>query len=973
LLIINKQNPLMLHLSKKLSTVLVLAFASGMSFAQKSLINSSVQHFSMPAAVKAGDYIEKTVIIKVKDAFRHICSNTAINDPSFIQLYGSVGGSGLKKKFPAEKSPLKKINEQGQALADLSLIYEFKYTANTDLVKVVNMFNNLGLFEYAEPHFVPRTCYTPNDPSLGMQYAINKIQAPAAWGVNTTTARGDTNVVIGITDTGVEPTHNDLKNNIKHNYADPLGGGDNDGDGYVDNFSGWDVGMNDNDPTWQGSQHGVHVSGIAAASVDNGVGIAGVGFKCKFLPVKIADASGALIAAYEGIQYAAAHGCAVINCSWGGPAGGQFAQDIVTYATINNNSLVVAASGNDGLLTDFYPASLQYVISVANTNNSDVASASTNYGYNIDVCAPGENIYSTWPTNSYSSQTGTSMASPCAAGAAAIIKSFYPSYTALQVGEQLKVTCDNIYSLNTTTYANKLGEGRVNLYKALTQTASPSIVLLSRTDTDGNDDTYLPNDTLKIRGNFINYLAPASNVVVTLAAIGGTSSSVTVLDGTTTLGAMGTMAMADNNADPFTVRIKPTAPLNTVVQFRLTYADAATGYNQTEYFTINVNVDYVNITINDVITTITSTGRIGYRADGQSGGLGFNYMGAGTLLYEAGLMVGTSTAKVSNVVRGVTAGASDADFQSVVRAQRLIPDVASEFDVDGTFSDAPAATGALPIRVHHKAYAWSSPGNRKYVIVEYTIKNTGTVNLNNLYAGIFADWDIDAATYGSNRASFDAVNKMGYAFYTGAAGRYAGIKLLTNTAPVKHYALDNVAGGAGGIDLNAGGFDISEKYTALSTNRTNAGVGGTGVDICDVVSSGPFVVAGGDSIKVAFALIAGDSLSDLQTSAGNAQIMYDGLMATAVSETQDTESSVVIYPNPTSEVSNISLQLSGEAMVDLRLYDITGRNVKTILSERMPVGEHTIVTNVAGLENGIYFYDMRIDNKKYTYKLLIAK
>jgi serine protease len=964
----------MLHLSKKLSALVLFACASATLSAQKTVQSqTTTSHFEMPHGVNSTDYLEKTIILKVRSSSRNLCSNSMINDPKFIQLYSSIGGNGLKKKFPAEKEPFKKVNEKGQAYADLSLIYELKYTSDGGLAKIINAFINLGIFEYAEPHYVPHTCYTPNDPNIGMQYAINKIQAPAAWGVNTTTARGDTNVVIGITDTGVEPLHNDLKNNIKHNYADPIGGGDNDGDGYTDNFSGWDVGMNDNDPTWQGSQHGVHVSGIAAASVDNAVGIAGVGFKCKFLPVKIADASGALVAAYEGIQYAAAHGCAVINCSWGGPGGGQFAQDIVTYATINNNALVIAASGNDGLNQDFYPASLQYVISVANTNNNDVAAASTNYGYNIDVCAPGENIYSAWTGNSYSYQSGTSMASPCAAGAAAIIKSFYPSYSALQVGEQLKVTCDNIYSLNSTAYSNRLGEGRVNLFKALTQNSSPSIVMTSRTDTDGNDDTYLPNDTIKIRGNFINYLAPASNVVVSLSAIGGTASSVTVVDGSTTLGAMGTMATANNNSDPFTVRIKPTAPLNTIIQFRLTYSDAATGYNQTEYFTINVNVDYVNITINDVFTTVTSTGRIGYRADGQSGGLGFNYMGGGTLLYEAGLMIGTSTGRVSNVVRGVTAGASDADFQTVVRAQRVVPDVYSEFDVDGYFSDAPAATGALPVKVHHKAYAWSSPGNRKYVIVEYIIKNTGTTALNNLYAGIFADWDIDAATYGSNKASFDAVNKMGYAYYSGAAGKYAGIKLLTSTAPVKHYALDNVAGGAGGIDMNAGGFEISEKYTALSTNRTDAGVAGAGADICDVVSSGPYAIAAGDSVKVAFALIAGDSLSDLQTSAGNAQVMYDGLTATAVTQVDEQGNITLVYPNPAAAQSVVEIKLASSSDVNIKLYDLFGREVKNIVSEKIPAGEYKFETNVGDLNNGIYFYDLIINNKKCTYKLMIAK
>lgn len=965
----------MLHFPKKLSAVLLLASVLSALSAQKAMQpkNSASAHFTMPAGLQQGDFLEKAIILKVRPSSRSICSVDKISDTRFVQLYTAVGGSGLKKKFPAEKEPERKFNDQGLAYADLSLIYEFRYTADVSLEKMINTFKSLGLFEYAEPHYIPHTCFTPNDASLGLQYAITRIQAPAAWGVNTTTARGDTNVVIGITDTGTEPTHNDLKNNIKHNYADPIGGGDNDGDGYIDNFTGWDLGDGDSDPTWTGSQHGVHVCGIAAASTNNSIGIAGVGFNCKFLPVKIADNTGALIAAYEGIQYAAAHGCAVINCSWGGAAGGQFAQDIVTYATINQDALVVAAAGNNGTNEDFYPASLQYVISVANTDNSDVAAASSNYGYNIDVCAPGENIYATYPVNTYTYQSGTSMASPCAAGAAAIIKSFYPGYNALQVGEQLKVTCDNIYALNTATYTNKLGEGRVNLFKALTTTSSPSIVMTSRSDTDGNDDTYLGNDTLQIRGDFVNYLAPASNVTVTLNAIGATSSNVTVIDGTTTLGPMGALATANNNGDPFTVRIKPTAPLNTVIQFRLTYADAATSYSQTEYFTITVNVDYVNITINDVLTSISSTGRIGYRADGQSGGLGFNYMGAGTLLYEAGLMVGTSTSKVSNVVRGTIAGASDADFQTVTRAHRVVPDVFSEFDVDGSFNDAPAATGPLPVTVHHKAYAWSTVGNRKYVIVEYVIKNTGGTALSNLYAGIFADWDIDAATFGSNKASFDAANKMGYAYYSGAGGKYCGIKLLSNTAGVTHYAIDNVAGGASGIDLNAGGFDISEKYTAMSTNRTNAGVAGAGADICDVVSSGPFVIAAGDSVKVAFALIAGDSLADLQVSAGNAQVMYDGLGATVVGENGFNENNVIVYPNPAAGSSVVQLTVAETSTVELKLYDMLGRVVKMVVSEKMTAGTHSLETNVSQLESGIYYYHLLINNKNYTYKLLIAK
>ena len=161
--------------------------------------------------------------------------------------------------FPHSQRPEKETNEQGQAYADLTLIYEFTYTANLQFEKLIRKFAMLSIAQYAEPHYVPHVFYTPNDPDLVQQYAITNIQAEAAWGVNTTTARGDTNVVIGITDTGTEPTHDDLKNQIKHNYLDTLDGIDNDGDGYIDNFSGWDLGENDNDPTYNANAHGVHV------------------------------------------------------------------------------------------------------------------------------------------------------------------------------------------------------------------------------------------------------------------------------------------------------------------------------------------------------------------------------------------------------------------------------------------------------------------------------------------------------------------------------------------------------------------------------------------------------------------------------------------------------------------------------------------------------------------------------------------
>lgn len=942
------------------------------SFAQSNIATpkSGPSHFKMPESVLPSDYMAHTIVAKLKPEYRPSLVGNTLQIPAFNQAYLSLGGAGLKRKFPAAQAPEKPFNERGEKLVDLSTVLEFTYSADMPIEKVIDLFQRTGLFVYVEPHYLPHTCFTPNDPGLGSQYAITKIQAEAAWGVNTTTARGDTNVVIGITDTGTEPTHSDLQGNIKHNYADPIGGGDNDGDGYIDNYSGWDLGENDNDPTYGASAHGVHVSGIAAASTNNSNGVAGVGFNCKFLPVKIADAGGNLTMAYEGITYAADHGCAIINCSWGGSGGGSLGQDVVNYATFNKNALVVAAAGNNGVNQDFYPASYTNVISVANTNNSDVAAASTNYGFNIDVCAPGEGIYSTFPTNSYSSLSGTSMASPCAAGAAAIIKSFFPSYSALQVGEQLKVTCDNIYPVNSVTYLNRLGYGRVNLYKALTQTSSPSVVTNSMSITDNNDNAFVANDTLRFAGQYTNYLAAASNVTATLSSA---SPYVTVIDGSSTLGNMPTLGTANNVADPFKVKILATAPVNASIAFKLVFADAATSYSHTEYFNVVVNVDYVNIAINDVATTITSNGKIGYRADGQSGGLGFTYMGGGTILYEAGLMIGTSAATVSDVVRG-TGTASDADFASLVRAHVVTPPAVSEFDVDGSFKDNTSAS-PLPVTVHHSAYAWTTAGNRKYVMVKYMISNTGTATLNNLYAGIFADWDIDASTFASNRASFDATNRMGYAFYTGASGTYAGIKLLSHTGPVVHYAIDNIAGGGGGIDLYTSGFDGTEKYTTLSTNRSDAGVSGAGNDIADVVSSGPFTLSAGDSVEISFALLAGDDLADLQNSAVNAQTMYDNISSasTGIMNPNSSNGGMMVFPNPANNRVTVEVQLGQSGRMEVELFDLLGKRLTSLVMEDVPVGTQRIDLGTAEFSAGIYTLRVKTSEGVFQKKLILNK
>jgi len=868
--------------------------------------NPKNQEFHLPKGVSAGDMVPGTLILKLKPELRSSARVQGIENTSLNVVLQSIGATKVTKKFPSKTAPASERNAFGLKMADLSLIYEVKYNSLLPIEKVMNALLKTGTVVYAEPKYLPKLFFTPNDPNTGNQYFLTKIQAYAAWDIQ----QGDTNVVIGITDTGTDLDHPDFVGNLKYNYADPIDGTDNDGDGYVDNFTGWDLGESDNNPSVNASNHGSHVTGCAAAATNNGTGVASPGFNCKYLPVKIADATGALTEAYEGITYAADAGCQIINCSWGGAGGGSFGQDVIDYATINKNALVIAAAGNDNNSQAFFPASYTYVLSVASTGNSDGKSSFSNYGANIDVCAPGSNIYTAMSNNTYGTMSGTSMASPVAAGAAAIILSENPTFNALQVGERLRVTADNIYGIpSNNVYQNQLGKGRINMFSALTMTG-PSVRMTNIITTDLNDNAFVIGDTIRMTGDITNYLDPTTNLDVTITT---SSPWVTLIDNNTFIGALGTMLTVNNNGDPFLIKINPGTPQNTIVTLKINFADA--GYADFQIIDLVVNVDYINVTINQVSTTITSKGRLCYNGTGQVEGLGFEYNGE-NLVYEAGLMIGQSSSKVSDNVRG-DAG-TDEDFQSAQIVQRLIPTVQSEFDLFGKFNDNPAAT-SIPVLVSHKAFAWSTPGDDKYVIVEYSIKNTGTTSLSNVWAGIFADWDIQ--DYSLNKGDENAALKMGYVYNTTTGGLWAGIKVLSAT-PFNHYAADNVAG-QGGVNLTDG-YNTAEKYTTLSTPRATAGVNGGGNDVIDVVGTGPFTLAANDSVVVAFALIAGDDVDDLNTSAANAQIKYDGLFLSD-NEGVQALNQVSVYPNPVK--NTLTINSGSEKVIAVQIADVTGRVV----------------------------------------------
>jgi subtilisin family serine protease len=182
----------------------------------------------------ADAYLGNVVHFSLKPELRNIdfASNTALQ-----QLLNRFNAAQPEKRFPKAVKPEKPFNKQGERLADLSLHFSIRFGNANDPIKVVDALRKTGLASIVEPHFLPRLCYVPNDDSIGVQYALQKIAAFAAWDIS----RGDTNTIVGITDTGIDPNHPDLSSNIARNWADPINGIDDDNDGYTDNFIGWDT------------------------------------------------------------------------------------------------------------------------------------------------------------------------------------------------------------------------------------------------------------------------------------------------------------------------------------------------------------------------------------------------------------------------------------------------------------------------------------------------------------------------------------------------------------------------------------------------------------------------------------------------------------------------------------------------------------------------------------------------------------
>ncbi len=460
------------------------------------------------------DYVDGVLVVRFAEDLQ-----PRINDNGMVKV-GDASMDRLLQRFDAKgcESFFGQYRIQDEDYRYLTRNdWKFFFPEGSDMEALAAEAAQFKVVEDVCPDWLYVFDYEPNDPSYTAQWWLRKIDAPDAWNIT----RGDTAVLVGALDTGIDWNHPDLIDNIWVNPGEDIDDNhypvdttlgfwdtpgtfgdwdqiDNDDNGFINDFIGWDFVASGS--VWPGEDgstpdnnpmdfngHGTGCYGAMAAVSDNGVGGASVAYESRMMSLRSGYTSSdgvgrtSLTAAANALAYAVDKNVDIINMSFGGNTPSNFMDNAIQSAW-NNNVLLFGAAGNDGVSSRHYPADYDNVISVAALNSNDQRSGFSNWGNWVDVAAPGENCFTPWFDDGYDSWQGTSVASPIAAGVGALVISMFPEAGNSVWSEYVISTTD---PLNTD---HPVGSGRVNAYQAITQNYWPELVIesWSISDPDGN-------------------------------------------------------------------------------------------------------------------------------------------------------------------------------------------------------------------------------------------------------------------------------------------------------------------------------------------------------------------------------------------------------------------------------------------------------------------------------------------------------
>jgi subtilisin family serine protease len=964
------------------------------------------------------------VIVKLKalapagagQAMQSLAKTAALN--AIMQRYNAISS---RQPFLTPSKPLAPDDEE------FSRIYELAVPSPMSIPTMIQELKKNPAVEYAEPKYVHHLDFIPNDPLWSTLWHLIKIKADQAWDVT----QGDATVVIGIVDSGTDYNHVDLAANIWTNPGETgldaqghdkrFNGIDDDNNGYVDDWRGWDfVGANatvfkgDNDPNpYNGNPHGTHTAGIASAVANNGVGVAGIGFKTKLMITKHGvDSAGDnnIYNGDDGILYCINNGASIVSCSWGGSGGSQMEQDIVKYG-LKKNVLIAAAAGNGGadqigddiaLLPEF-PGAYPGVMSVGATDVNDKLPYFSNYGAPplMKVFAPGVSINSTVPNNKYDNNySGTSMSTPMAAGLAALVKAVHPTWTAAQLMFQLCGTADPIDALNPT-HSGKLGFGRINAYRAVTETApaqTPDIAFVSVSFDDskgGNGNGFLePGEQADVVVTITNRWGDAQNVT---ASIETPSWSATVVKPTSSYGFVRGITVVDsatrsNATDPFRISINPQA-IPAIIPFTL-HVNASNSTQKNFSFTLPVSPSVLLVDDDDGIlnveqyytSALQSLGVVYERWDHAANGtpplsLMMRYK---TVIWFTEWNVPT----LDSVDRPVIAqfldsggkrfflsgeenawdlcdgdagdlgpeyvashGASKVFYENYLKA-KFVADDAQTFDVQGVPGD---------VIGNGLAFTRDQPGRGSGQNPDVIAPIGGSSSIFTYVGGAYPG----AAAGVKYKGNYSLVSLSfgGYESITDTLQRFTVmdrvLKYLEDYNVVVDQLADNpsqpftVKATVTTTDPNPSvellwSIDGALPYHRLTMTKTG-GTSSTGAGYTSAITPSP-----GKLVQYFVLVKTADGY--LPYVAHRFAINIPTSVATGATEVPRVFSLSQNYPNPFNPSTLIKFSIAEPRFVSLKVYDALGREITTLVNEVRVPGDYTVDWNPHGLTSGIYFY-----------------
>ncbi len=807
-----------------------------------------------------------------------------------------------------------------------------------------------------------------------VEVGVRAVKADSMWRMGIT---GAGRLVCNI-DTGVYGTHPALN----HSWR-----GSN---GYPPSESWYDSANPNNPNPIDGHGHGTHTMGTICGRSITTADTIGVAIDAQWIAARAVDVSGGNIAA--SFQWAADPDRDpntiddvpdVISNSWGAIGG----CPATYYSLIDNceaaGAAVVFAAGNEGpsprslripanRITTPYNCFSVGAVNGAN-NSFPIASFSSrgpsqcdNSTIKPEVCAPGVNVRSSIPGGGYQGGwSGTSMACPHVAGAIALLRQINPNASV----DTLKwALMESAQDLGTLGEDNTYGWGMINIPAAmelLPGVLEPNISVSGARVVEPNDNYPDPGETIDLFIKLSNSGIAAENVFATLS----TTDEYTSISSDSVF--YGDIDQNDTSAtaESYVISFQGSMPPGRTVEFSMDI-HGDNHYAVTRQVSLRVGrlsePAIATHDIGNVLFTISNFGQYGLAPTGINGiwdGEGFKMPQSGTnLLYEGALMIGDGPTRVSNGARDADQNMGD-DFSALDEILLLEPGPFADQEYHTIFNDQ-AATNPLGIIVTQRSYAFSAPPDDNFVIVEYSIANTGSQTLEGVLVAHFDDWDMpwDVA---NDRANFDRGRNLGYQY---DASNYRGQAVLSPLGVFSFKALNNTD------EVYPPHFTLEDKWAYMNAGITDTAIT-TQMDCSVMITTGPYDIPAGDSVLAAFAMLGGTSLAGLRDNADAAIARY-GTMTDIDGEQPNVPGTFFLsqnYPNPFNANTSIEFGLSSSGDVRIEAFDLLGRRVAVLADGRMSAGVHTVIWDCSELSSGVYFYKLTAENKSAVKKMTLIK